>query len=216
MVLNQEVKQTNKQQTIVKNKSNKVVIKSSERVFIAGKTGSGKTTLAKLFLMNEPRLVVVDSKNSLQNWELDEYHPNMLKDIAKKDVFRVRVVEDAQALELLQASYAAGNLIVYIDEVTAIIPPNRQPQKVFIDLWQRGRARNISAWSVSQRPKSVPLTFMSEAEHYFMFRLNLEDDRKRMSEFMGKRVMDNPIDKYGFYYYNVSEGSTRYVAGISL
>lgn len=195
-------------QTKVKNVSNNINIKPSERVFIAGKTGSGKTTLAEALLMPVSRLIYVDSKDAVipKDYNLVDKSDNALNRVLSGDAIRVKVVENEDAYVYFEAAYKAGNCYILVDELTALVSPRNQPEKPFIDIWTRGRSKKIGAWALTQAPVSIPLVTIREAEHFFCFQLNLEDDRKRMAQVMGKQVNDNPINKkYSFYYKNIDD-----------
>jgi hypothetical protein len=129
---------------------------------------------------------------------------------------RVRVVQDKPALELAQLAYESGNVIVYLDEINAIIRPGSNPPPAFIDIWQRGRSRNVGGWAATQRPVSIPLFFLSEAEHFFIFSLTVVEDRKRVASFAGEALLDRPVDPYGFFYYNVRRDNTIYFERLKL
>lgn len=181
-------------------------IKSSDRVFIAGKTGSGKTFLARHLTKRLPRLVVLDGKGSLSDWNLDPWGSEARRVLLAGDPIKVRVTAPLKGdikdfwEKVLGFCYYAGDLTIYIDEVYAITPPNASPGPHLNACFTRGREFGVGVWASSQRPVWIPLIAMSEAEHYFCFRLNLSDDRKRMAAFMGTDV-NNPInDPHGFYY----------------
>lgn len=178
-------------------------VKGDERVFLAGQTGSGKTTLARTLLINIDRLVIVDSKNGLHDWQAESWSPGARHKLATGADVRIRVVDDDQAVDAMEVAWAAGNTLVYIDEITLVIPvPQRVPQ-VVRQIWQQGRSRNVGGWGGSQRPVYVPRFFLSEATHFMIFRLVDIDDRKRLSGFAGKAVLNRPVDRFGFYHYNV-------------
>ena len=187
-------------------------IQNNDRVLVVGQTGSGKTVLSMILLYKIKRLLVVDSKDSFEGkYNLETYDQFTPDKIREKEPFRVRVVDDDTALDALRLIYKYGDAIIYIDEVNSIIPPRKNPNQVFVDIWQRGRERNIGAWAASQRPVSIPVLFLSEAGHFFVFRLNNEEDRKRVAGYTDKRVNDRIVDRYGFYYYNVLEDQLKYV-----
>lgn len=189
-------------------------IKSSDRVFITGKTGSGKTTLAKYLLFTSKNLIVIDGKDGLSNveWRLEDYTKRDLVKIENGEPFRLRLVNNmTDIIEVLNTAYVNGNCIIYIDEVSATIPPQTKPPTIFTDIWTRGRSRKIGGWANTQRPSTIPLVFLSEAEHFFIYRLSLENDRKRMAEIAGKQVLSTQLDTHGFWYYNLNDDTlTKY------
>lgn len=185
-------------------------IEPHSRVLFVGKTGSGKTTAAKEFLKPVKRLLIIDSKNGLDNWEHESDNVLTRAKFRNGKDTRIRVTEDKAALELLQIAYDTGDCTVYIDEINAIIPPGTRPPQVFVNIWQRGRSKKIAGWASTQRPASIPLIFLSEAEYFFIFRLNLLDDRKRVAQFGGEQVLEPVRDKYGFYYYSINNDEPIY------
>ena len=196
-------------------------VTKGEFVYLLGKTGSGKSTLSRYLLMTSEHLIVIDGKDSEDtrvNWNLENYNRNKhLVDIKKHNPLRIRLVNDmGDIIEVLNAVYEYGNHIVYIDEITATIPPRTKPPQIFTDIWTRGRSRNIGAWSGTQRPSQIPLEFMSESEHFFVFKLTLENDRKRISGMVWTRVLTPPVDKYGFFYYDVNDGKLYYIKRLAV
>jgi hypothetical protein len=167
-----------------------------------------------LFLFNRKRLVITDSKNELQEWNVEDFSSSALRKIRNGDDIRVRAVYNNEVGEALNAAYEAGNINVYIDEATSVIR-TKENKLALEDIWQRGRSRNVGGWISSQRPSGIPLELISEGNHFFCFRLLLDRDRSRMSEFMGNKVLSIPQDKYGFYYRNIEREYTQYFSKIN-
>jgi hypothetical protein len=94
----------------------------------------------------------------------------------------------------------AGNCTMYVDEVYGVVETGK-PSPYLTAIWTRGRELGIGAYAASQRPVWVPIVMLSEAEHFFMFRLTVGDDRRRMAEFMGPTVMEViKTDIHGLFY----------------
>jgi hypothetical protein len=111
---------------------------------------------------------------------------------------------------VLADCYKAGNMVLYVDELYSICPPNQKPLNVLWSMYTRGRELGIGVWSSSQRPAWIPLFALSEAEHFFNFRLQIDEDRKRMAAFMGMEVLKVITDEHGFYYSKAVWDSPQY------
>lgn len=195
-----------------------IEIDGSQRTFITGKTGSGKTHLAKRILRSFPRLVVLDSKGTLKPWGLEEYDRESRRRLAKGEDVRMRVplepgVDPEKFWDgVLAEAYEAGNVMIYLDEAGQVAGGSK-PSPWVATVWQRGREYGVGAIAVTQRPVWVPRLFISEADHVFQFRLQLEDDRVYMSKMLGPQVAD-PIptgDKYGFWYWDSERADPIYI-----
>lgn len=182
-------------------------IKGTERVLFAGKTGSGKTFAATAFLSQLPRIVVYDP---LLRTDYDETTLDEARKLAKGDKWVVCFTEVEDFADFVFENFDEGGFVVYIDELYVICPPRGAIHPVVTALWTRGRANNIGAWAAFQRPKFIPLFVLSESEHYFCFRLSLEDDRKAMSQAMGKQVLEIRKDEHGFWYHDIRTDVVKY------
>lgn len=192
-------------------------IQSSNRVFICGKTGSGKTTLARELCKGLNRLVVLDSKATLTDWGLDDWGDKRYRRKFAKRGGRLRALapihEDPLEywIEVLSWIWEQGNITCYIDELFAVVPPRSNPPHILNSLYTRGREFGIGMWASTQRPASVPLMTISESEFYLMFRLSLGDDRKRMAEFMTDAVLEPIKDVHGFYFMRAQDDAPTYI-----
>ena len=101
----------------------------------------------------------------------------------------------------LWAVYKARNVTLYIDETYSVVQHGGM-NPALNALVTRGRELNIGVYFATQRPAWIPLALLSEADWFVQFRLQLEKDRKRMVELCGPEVLENPVDRYGFYLYH--------------
>lgn len=101
--------------------------------------------------------------------------------------------------------YEIGNMVIYFDEVYAVTQSASIVKPYLNAIFTRGReVAKIGVVACVQRPARIPVVFISEDEHYFIFKLNLAADRKKMSEIVGDDVKQHIKDPYGFYYYDHS------------
>lgn len=191
-------------------------IKANDRLLLAGKTGSGKTWLAERLLSSVARLIVIDPKVTLRDWELTEPRSTDWSKFSRGANGRFRilppVVDDPVAWyeELFERIYGYGNVTLYIDEAYAVVPPGARPGKWLSALYTRGRERGIGVWAATQRPAWIPLFLLSEADWLIIFRLNLAEDRKRISSVAGERVLARIPDQHGFWLYHVEDETPQY------
>jgi hypothetical protein len=163
------------------------------------------------------RLVVLDGKGTLAPWGLLEWTRESRSMLKNGEEVRVRVAWDiGQDVfdfweGVLEEVYNAGNCTVYCDELYALTEKPGMVQPALRAIYTRGRELNIGAWAATQRPVSVPLVTLSESEHFFMFRLTMDDDRARMAEFMTQVVREPIQDRHGFYYMFAEEDQPIYI-----
>jgi hypothetical protein len=148
-----------------------VPIKHNDRVFIQGKTDSGKTALAR-YLFNSffgTRRTCIDPKGRLQlnapvaraPHELDlaapvsHYIPGELEDEEYEEVFR-------------RLWWARGPRLLWIDESCGPTRAGYAPKHLRFII-QQGREEDMGLIACSQRPVNVEMTLRSEAEHVFIF-----------------------------------------------
>ena len=196
-----------------------IEIQRDERVYIVGKTKTGKTFLTRHLLRSVPRLVVIDPKNELTGWGLEEWNAETIKAFEEGEDIQLRVgpepVEDIVRYwnDILWTIYEVGDCVVFIDEAYLLAEGNKYPQALMF-IWTAGRTREIGAFSISQRPRFIPKYLISEAEHVFVFRLRIEDDRKYVASFT-HAAMVNPIpreDPHGFYYIGLDSFEPSYIS----
>lgn len=194
-----------------------IAIKTSDRLFAAGMTGSGKTFAVRKLAAPLKRFLLFDTKGTLANWNTVPWDSTSRKLLEDGKPVRARLIAPLDNLaddeelktdpywtDAMIAAFYAGDVVIYVDELYAVIPNPRKFPRVLRAIYTRGREFNVGFWSAAQRPTDIPLFVISEADHEFMFRLNLDDDIKRMAGYMGRQVF-NPIKQlHGFYYKQVN------------
>lgn len=195
-------------------------IKSNDRALVVGQTGSGKTNLCEYLLQNANRLVVIDSKGNLKDrFNLQEYNRKSIRALVKNQPVRIQIKQPVIDLNEMPQYYEqifadlmdAGNITVYIDETSRVTGYSSTVLAQFGAMYTQGRELNkVGVIASVQRPSKLPLIVLTEAQHYFCFRLAMDADRKRMSETMGKEVRERVQHPYGFYYYNYDMKAPAY------
>jgi hypothetical protein len=198
------------------------IIRGDERIFIAGKTGSGKTELAKhLLYSQEQQFFILDNKGMFGRDK--DSKKFIMKEAAPADTleqcyslgqkYRFVVYRPAPELEsnrqefldtmnsFLWWIYYRQNTGIYIDEATAISDSyNILPAHNAI--MKRGRELNVPCWNSSQQPVNVHNTLMSEADHFFVFITQMQSHRDKLAGFMGDNVKKTVPRNYTFFYFN--------------
>ncbi len=197
-----------------------IVIATDERVFLAGRTKSGKTFAARELLAKIPRLVVCDPKasDSIERWRLAPWDRESQRLLRNGEPVRTRVKRDPTQREdefwdeVLFECWNAGNVVVYIDEVYLLKPESGGYPRYLSLLYTTGRERGIGTWASAQRPTFIPMVLMSEAEHVFAFRLLREDDRSTLAKNTHPVLEQQipPEDKHGFFYWNIDQDTPLY------
>ena len=92
--------------------------------------------------------------------------------------------------------------ILFIDEIAPLTDGKKIPAS-FYDCMIMGASRGVTVVAVSQRPKDIHNIILSEAYTKLLFRLNLEDDRKKIKGIAGQEVADALYNLPNTYFYYV-------------
>ena len=189
---------------------------------IVGRTGSGKSTLARAILLQYRYVVVIDTK---QEFDLPEAEiitdPRKLARLGKRHERPIvyRPADEFDTLDyhnqVLVWAFRRGNCTVYVDEVFDLMRGNTVAPAL-IKLLKQGRSKGIRTIVSTQRPRSIPVSLLSESDHYYMFELLLADDRKRMAEVMGPAVLGELPHPYDFWYYDVHSNRPPAIARLKV
>jgi energy-coupling factor transporter ATP-binding protein EcfA2 len=195
---------------------NAIKLGRNDRGVLIGKTGCGKTTLAKFLIEDEtkPYSVTWNPKGSDNVFKWNQTHVTTLRDLQDCEDNRIVytpspiVAEDENdQYDFFYWIYERKYTRLYIDEATAIVYSANKPPRYLTAVLNRGRERGISSLTATQRPSGVPMNILSESEHYYVFKTLLPQDKQRIQFITGISVEDQEsLDDYQFYYFNVSRG----------
>lgn len=188
-----------------------------DRAILIGKTGCGKTTLARYLIEDDikPYSVVYDAKISetIGKWQSTQKIYTNFADLPyaedERIIYRPPFKEERDAVmqdAFFEWVYFRKNTRLYIDEAYAILG-GTNPSFHLQACLTRGREKGVSTIIATQRPKRIPFIFMSEAEHYYLFKVRLAEDMQRVYELTGlDPVLQASLNDYEFYYFNDKRG----------
>lgn len=191
-----------------------ITIKRSERVFIVGQTGSGKSYLAARLLMPTNYVIVIDSKHMF-TWGHGGKFDDVYETVADLDqywdgpaaaIYRPSMAECAAGCQAFfsWAWEQGGNILIYIDEILDLMDGTGKAARWLTKIMTQGRAKNLSVWGGTQRPSRVDFRLMSEAQHFFVGLLTVPEDQKRVADMSGavqlRDLLKTGPPEYHFYH----------------
>ena len=184
-------------------------LEKGQRGIIIGRTGTGKTHLAKFLIPTEEPIALFDPKRELdyKDNRVKIYHSLTAIKVRQPDRFMYRPSEDdvdnlRMYSDVLKWCYAHPPRFVYLDDMVGILDQRRYPRYLQI-AYQMGRQRNVQCLACTQRPAFVPGFLMSESSKFYVFHLHYPSDVKKVQEMVPgyepDLLLDNP---HAFFYYD--------------
>lgn len=186
------------------------------RAVVAGRTGSGKTTLAR-FLMekrNRQHWVILNPKHTagystlpdakvMDGWDAKKFDRAISEH--RFVILNFRTAElnhDFMDAVLLYIHETYNNIGICCDELYYLHKFGEAGDGL-IGILTRGRERLQTFLGLVQRPKRISLFSFSEADYIVGMALNLEGDRKRMVEATGDATFIQSLPKRHWRWYTV-------------
>lgn len=204
-----------------------------EHVGIFGRTGCGKSHLARSRLRGRRRVVVFDpmgdyggsgsgfrtvasvaemADEMATDWEGFRlaYRPDVEGDMPGQ------LHDVARAVWRITEGYQDGRsrlpLILAVDEANTSMPATQLPagQRGMQALILRGRHRGVSVWAISQRPALVSADFRGNMHRLIAFALPSLNDRRALGELYGPEVYQAVSGLDGRRYVEIEHGRVIY------
>lgn len=195
-------------------------IKNSEHIFICGATGSGKSVCAEAYCAGFDNVVKVDIKDEVTArrnageplWrglvENEDFTVVYSLEAVKNSEFGriIYVVPfEEQNLEnydeLCMWAYQQGNIRLWVDELMLFTEGAMRFPKWMKAIYVSGRSRFVTICACTQRPMGIPAICIANSQHYFVYSMGNDQDRKKMADVTGCRKMLERPPKYAFWYY---------------
>lgn len=182
-----------------------LLLGTEDRGAIVGQTGTGKSFLAKRLLPKTGRLAIIDPKRTFA-------YPEMIFDTAKsiwrakpdRFIFRPKpqnLGDLHEMSEVYRYCFEKGNITVYTDDVAGIVPRMVPPHFLQV-CYQMGREKKVRCLAGFQRPVSLPIFMMSEAQKVYAFKVTKKDDIKTIEEYCPGYAAAGFETRHDFYFYS--------------
>lgn len=205
------------------------ILEPGTRTIVAGRTGSGKTSLARFLMQtrNRQHWVIFNPKHTagykslpgakvLNGWNAKKFDKSLSENrftIINFDKNELSAEYQDAVLSYIHESY--DDIGIAIDELY-YLHNNMEAGEGLVGVLTRGRERKQTFLGLVQRPKRISLFSFSEADFIVSMALNLEGDRKRMVEATGDEQFIHSLPKYVWRWYNVDADSSRLWGAVPL
>lgn len=152
---------------------------------IFGKTGTGKTTLAKNLIKKENRYIIIDALREYDNGIIIEDFESFL-DYVKNNFnndFKIicRFTSDEDIEYLFRTVFVIGNLTLLVEEAEIYINPYSKSNN-FLRLVRYGRHKNVKIIGVARRTAELSMDFRAQTNRIISFKQTEKRDLEKLAE----------------------------------
>lgn len=202
-----------------------LIPRPTNRVFLTGMTGSGKSFLAEHLLLWRKSILIYDAKDEIKDkWKSAARYQKFtrLRDLVSANPDRAiyapkistrGTVQELDDPRFHDAFFKYGFLrratTIYVDEAYAVTHGQELPfyYKAAIT---RGRSAGVEVWSATQRPIDIPQFLMSESENKYIFYQEMPQDVDKLRKMTGiseDLIRSLSMDNHEFIYRNRNQTS---------
>lgn len=170
--------------------------KMHDRVFVVGPSGSGKTRLLHRVLIPHYSYfpVILDPKGDFPRtyWRGREIMRTPQYEAGRAQIIHVPRRQQSPAVweEIIDRVLDRGNHTLVVDDIYGINGGSPHPKPNLLWAISGGRSIGVPVFVGCQRPSRLPVSVLSESEHYFVFPMRHEDDIKTVAANTDPRVRD--------------------------
>ena len=195
-----------------------IEVKSNDRVFVCGRTGSGKSYLVKNLLI--PRMtnyVIYDYKSEIEIpgavvfTRINDFKKNPNQHAI---IYQTQSGTDKEFDALCKQVFYRGNNTLILDE-TAYHCTQSKIMRHHGLIMQLGRSKGVGIINCTQRPRGIHNNIISQCEHFFTFDLTQGTDRDKLADFCGEQL-EIRAKEYHFWYYHVSHEEATFCAPVKV
>lgn len=204
-------------------------IRYSDRVFMTGRTGCGKSTLARAMVMSAaaPRLIISPSDDEIT----DVPGALLVRDWRELIHLEVDDVETVRFVPLDPGDADAYNCVyrwafdrfpryVWLDEAGLVMPAQGWPRWGGAYIVQ-GRKRQLGHLALHTRPVEVAKNLIAQAAHVIAFQTPAPEDRRYLADqaAIPRELFEEAmaeLDEFGFLWWDVRAQQLTSVPALSL
>lgn len=160
---------------------------------VVGSPGSGKSSLIRIALAeNAPRVLIFDPMREFAGFGVRQNLTNTLKSVTAAGagpfamVYQPDTSDPARLKQkfdvFCKLAFAAGNLLVVVDEAADVTSPNRyEVPEGWSTLLRQGRHRAVRILAATQRPADIDKRLWTFATRIRTGRLNYSSDQRELA-----------------------------------